>query len=255
MPVFGKYAEYYDLLYQDKKYSKEVDYVDRLIITYHPGSKTILDLGCGTGRHDFLLTEKGFSVTGVDSSKEMLSAAVNEKELMDHDDNRIEFHLGDVRRIRLDKSFDVVISLFDVMSYQTTNSDLLHAFETASSHLEKDGLFIFDCWYGPGVLSDPPTVRVKEIENERIILTRIAEPIMHPDKNLVDVRYHLFVRDKKSQQVEEIRETHTMRYLFKPEIEMIFENTGMDMVAFYEFMNDSLPDPSIWDVCFIGKKK
>ena len=222
MSVFGKYAKYYDLLYQDKNYSKEADYIDRLIKTYHPESKTILDLGCGTGRHDILLAEKGFFLTGVDSSKEMLSAAINEKESKGYDDNKIEFHLGDVRRIRLERSFDVVISLFDVMSYQTTNADLFNAFETASTHLEKDGLFIFDCWYGPGVLSDPPAVRVKKLENERIFLTRIAEPIMHPDKNLVDVRYHLFIRDKNSQQVEETRETHTMRYLFKPEIEMIF---------------------------------
>ena len=80
MSVFGKYAKYYDLLYQDKNYSKEADYIDRLIKTYHPESKTILDLGCGTGRHDILLAEKGFFLTGVDSSKEMLSAAINEKE-------------------------------------------------------------------------------------------------------------------------------------------------------------------------------
>jgi len=255
LKVFGDYGKYYDLIYQDKAYASECVYIERLIKKYSPHAKTILDLGCGTGRHDFLLTEKGFLLTGVDSSKEMLSAAMNEKELMDHDDNKIEFHLGDVRSIRLDKTFDVVISLFDVMSYQTTNSDLLNAFETASTHLEKDGIFIFDCWYGPGVLSDPPAVRVKELENERIILTRIAEPIMQPDRNLVDVRYHLFVRDKKSQRVEEIRETHTMRYLFRPEIEMIFENTGIEMIAFYEFMSDSLPGPGNWDVCFIGKKK
>jgi hypothetical protein len=75
MSVFGNYARYYDLLNKDKDYEKEADYVHGLIQRYAPGSKTILDLGCGTGRHDFLLAEKGYSVTGIDMSEQMLSIA------------------------------------------------------------------------------------------------------------------------------------------------------------------------------------
>jgi len=255
MKVFGDYGKFYDLIYQDKDYAAEADYIEMLIKKNAPHARKILDLGCGTGQHDMLLAKKGYSLTGVDLSEEMLSAAMDQKRIMGFDGSQVDFLLGDVSSIRLEKTFDVVISLFDVMSYQTSNSDLKNAFNTVSSHLEKDGIFIFDCWYGPGVLRDPPTVRVKELENDKIVLTRIAEPVMHPDRNLVDVCYHLFVRDKKTQKVVEIRETHTMRYLFKPEIEMIFENVGFEMIAFSEFMRDSLPGPSNWDVCFIGRKK
>ena len=255
MKIFGDYGRYYNFLYQDKNYAAEVDYIERLIKKHSFRAKTILDLGCGTGRHDLLLAKKGFSLTGVDLSNQMLAAANNQKEIMGLNNNRIKFHSGDVRSIRLEKTFDVVISLFDVISYQTTNSDLRNVFETISIHLKKKGIFIFDCWYGPGVLSDPPTVRVKKLENEKIFLTRIAEPTIHPDKNIVDVYYHLFVRDKKTQNVEEIRENHTMRYLFKPEIEMIFENLNLEIISFSEFLGDSLPKPDKWDVCFIGRKK
>jgi SAM-dependent methyltransferase len=255
MEVFGDYGKYYNLIYKDKDYASEVDYIERLIKKNSSLAKTIFNLGCGTGRHDILLAEKGFSLTGVDLSEEMLSAAMDQKGMMGYDNSQIEYFPGDVRSIRLEKTFDVVISLFDVMSYQTENSDLKRAFETAAIHLEEGGIFIFDCWYGPGVLSDPPTVRVKEFENENIILTRIANPIMHPDKNLVDVHYHLFVRDKTTRKVEEIRENHAMRYLFKPEIAMLFDNVGFEMISFSEFMRDSLPGPCTWDVCFIGRKK
>ena len=256
MKVFGDdYGKYYNLIYQDKAYDSECTYVDKLIKKYSPHAESILDLGCGTGSHDILLVERGFLLTGVDSSKEMLSSAMNNKKVMGYDDKKLKFHLGDIRCIRLEKTFDVVISLFDVLSYQTTNADLLNTFQTASIHLNKGGIFIFDCWYGPGVLNDLPTVRVKEIENEQLILTRIAEPKMHLDENIVDVSYHLFVRDKKTRHVEEFRETHIMRYLFKPEIEMISENTGIDIIAFHDFMSDSLPKPGNWDVCFLGKKR
>ncbi|MDY0130988.1 MAG: methyltransferase domain-containing protein, partial [Methanosarcina vacuolata] len=66
MNVFGDYSKYYNLLYKDKEYSKEVEYVVNLINKYNPNSKTILDLGCGTGRHDELFAKYGYSVCGID---------------------------------------------------------------------------------------------------------------------------------------------------------------------------------------------
>ena len=51
---------------------------------------------------------------------------------------------------------------------------------TAAKHLKPNGVFIFDFWYGPGVLTDPPVVRLKRLENEEIEVLRIAEPVMHP---------------------------------------------------------------------------
>ena len=55
MSVFKDYSNYYDLLYSDKDYEAEADYIDHLIQKNNPGAKTILNLGCGTGKHDFLL--------------------------------------------------------------------------------------------------------------------------------------------------------------------------------------------------------
>ncbi len=75
MNTFGDYSKYYNLLYKDKEYSKEVDYVSNLIKKYSPEAKTILDLGCGTGRHDELFIKHGFSVWGVDISEKMLEEA------------------------------------------------------------------------------------------------------------------------------------------------------------------------------------
>lgn len=74
MKVFGSYSNYYDLIYKDKDYSAEVYFIDSVIKKYAKGSvKTIFDLGCGTGSHAFLLAEKGYNVTGVDMSEDMLS--------------------------------------------------------------------------------------------------------------------------------------------------------------------------------------
>jgi ubiquinone/menaquinone biosynthesis C-methylase UbiE len=47
--VFQKYAEFYDALYSNKDYSKETDYLIALLGDL--SGKSILDIGCGTGRY------------------------------------------------------------------------------------------------------------------------------------------------------------------------------------------------------------
>jgi hypothetical protein len=132
--------------------------------------------------------------------------------------NRLSFQHGDVRTLRTGEQYDAVISLFHVMSYQTGNSDLDAAFETAYQHLSPGGLFFFDFWYGPAVLTQRPEVRVKRLESDDLKVTRVAEPVMHVNENVVDVNYSMFIQMKASGQLREIRETHAMRYLFLPEI-------------------------------------
>jgi len=249
MSPFGNYSRYYNLLYRDKDYAGEAAYIESLIHKYRPGAKTILDLGCGTGRHAALLAEKGFKVHGIDTSEEMLSAAMDSA-----DGEKLTFSREDIRTARLGVTYDVIISLFHVMSYQTGNEDLQNSFRTAYEHLEAGGVFIFDCWYGPAVLTDRPVPRMKRIENDAIEIIRLAEPIMHANENIVDVHYTLFVRDKNGGKVEELQETHRMRYLFKPEIELMLKQTGFVLEDCFEYITGKDPGYETWNVCFVARK-
>lgn len=254
MAVFGSYSRYYDLLYRDKDYRGEAAYVDSLIKRHKQGPQRILDLGCGTGRHDVFLSRLGHELTGVDLSQEMLEVAKAEAQRFEGPGRAPTFSQGDVRTLRLGKTFDVVVSLFHVMSYQTKNSDLLDALTTIKEHLQPGGLFVFDAWYGPAVLSDPPSVRVKRLENDEIAVTRLAEPVVHANDSLVDVNYHVFVKDKRSGAVEEIRETHTMRYLFLPEIKLACEKVGLALSEFRTWMAEGEPGVHSWNVVFLGTR-
>lgn len=252
--AFEEYAEYYDLFYRDKNYKSETDYVNSLIKQYCPGAKIILDLGCGTGRHDFHLVEKGYSVVGVDSSKNMLKVARNNMVKLNASKNNISFYSGDIRDFQSNKKFDVVLSLFHVMSYQITNDDLQKVFGTAAYHLKQNGIFIFDCWYGPGVLTDPPGISIKKMESGNYSYTRIGESIMHLNKNRVDVDYTVLIINKTSKKVKEIHECHSMRYLFQPEIESFIKNSNLELIASKKFMEEGQPGIADWNVCFIAKR-
>ncbi|WP_341999472.1 class I SAM-dependent methyltransferase [Chlorogloeopsis sp. ULAP02] len=256
MSVFGNYARYYDLLYRDKDYVGEALFIRRLIQNHASEAQDILELGCGTGNHAVLLAKEGYKVHGVDLSEEMLKKANSRlSQLPPELTSRLKFSHGDICQIRLNQTFDVVLSLFHVISYQTTNEDLLAAFATVKEHLKPGGIFIFDVWYGPAVLSDRPTIRVKRLEDEEISVTRIAEPAMYPNDNLVDVNYQVFIKDKDNGSVEELQETHRMRYLFKPELELLFNQFSLELIECREWMSNSEPGFNTWGVYFIARRQ
>lgn len=249
--VFADYARYYDLLYRDKDYAAEADYVARLIRRFHSKAQSILELGSGTGIHASLLAEKGFTVHGIERSPEMLARSLVLTEKMGVIHSRPVFSLGDIRKIRLNERFDAAIALFHVISYQTTNEDVTAVFETARHHLEPGGVFIFDVWYGPAVLTERPAVRIKRIADEKIEVTRLAEPELHPNENCVDVHYHVFVRDLATHAVVEFKEPHAMRYFFKPEIERIAGQARFQCLHVEEWLSGKAAGCDTWGVCFV----
>jgi SAM-dependent methyltransferase len=251
MSVFNDYANYYNLIYKDKNYHAEVDYVLDLINQYKPNSQSILNLGCGTGNHDFIFGNKGYKVTGVDLSQSMIDIANAKKQ----NEAQLDFLQGDIRTLKLNQTFDIVMSLFHVMSYQTINDDLSNAIKTAHAHLEKDGLFVFDCWYGPGVLTDRPSIRNKTFENADYFVNRLSTPIMYPNDNCVDVVFDVSITDKKTNQQYVLNEVHKMRYLFLPEIKLLLNQNGFELILSEEWLTKNELTYNSWNATFVARKK
>jgi SAM-dependent methyltransferase len=254
MSVFGSYSDYYDLLYQDKDYAAEAKHVNEVLQRYLPGGQSILELGCGTAAHAVHLIRNGYDIHGVDVSEAMLARAEKNKKNLDSSLSRcLSFSIGDIRNVRLGSTYDAVIALFHVISYLPKNEDIRAVLYTVRSHLRKDGIFIFDCWYGPAVLTERPEVRVKRFEDNKFRLTRIAEPTIKANENIVDVKYLLIAENKASKNVEMMQETHRMRYLFKPEIEMFFASAGIKLVGIFEWMTDHEPSFTSWNISAVGR--
>lgn len=254
MTVFGDYARWYELLYQDKDYVAEVEYVDNLIQLHNPKATTVLELGCGTGGHAIPLAEQGYHVCGVDLSQGMLNQATARRDLLPKDvASRLSFVRNDVRNLKFETRFDVIVSLFHVLSYQVENQDLDDTFASIAGHLNSDGIVIFDCWYGPGVLSDHPRTRVKHVHDGTTSVTRIAEPAMHPNTNTVEIGYNLFVDDQATGIITQVKERHTMRYLFTPEIQRLMAAAGLNMLGVYEWMTLQKPGLDSWNACYVAQ--
>lgn len=244
--VFNLYSRYYNLLYQDKDYVGEADYIKALLTRMGIAHGNLLEFGSGTGKHGSLLANRGYHVHGVERSAEMVAQAISV--------HGFTCEQGDIRTIQLNKTFDAVLSLFHVISYQITNASLNAVFTRAREHLKPGGLFIFDFWYSPAVYSQQPSVRIKRMGDDQVEIVRLAEPVIYPNQNRVDVSYTIFSRDLVGGGLETNNETHSMRHFSLPEIDLLAATNGFQLIGAEEFLTGKPADENTWGVCVILKK-
>jgi len=244
--TFGTYSRYCDLLYRDKDYAAEVNYINSLLKEHGLSGNELLEFGSGTGKHGRLLAEKGYNVTGIELSDSMVQKAQKT--------DGFTCHQGDIRTVSLGRSFDAVLALFHVVSYQTTNADVQAVFQCATEHLKKGGLFVFDVWYSPAVYNLNPETRVKRMTNDEVEVIRIAEPNILPNENKVDVNYTVLVKDKLNSENHTFSETHFMRHFSIPEMEHFAEINNLQVMKIEEYLTGNSPSEKTWGVCFVLRK-
>jgi len=243
------YAEYYNMMYQNKDYSEEAEYVARKITSLHSGKK-ILDIGCGTGRHAAELTKHGFTVHGIDRSEQMIAVA----KASHRENSSLSFSVDDAVSFEAEKEFDAVVSLFHVMSYLNANQELFQCFQHVYKALKTNGVFLFDFWYGPAVLIQKPEKRILKLENENNTIFRFAVPECCFEKDVVTVDYEMVCFSREGGKNITFTEKHPMRYFFLPELTFLLEQAGFTQIHFEEFQTGKVPSEKTWGVCAIAQK-
>src|SRR5699024_716321 len=122
-------------------YNKWVDFTEKIIKNHHIQVDNILDLGCGTGEITIRLAKKGYDISVIDLSTDMLSQAATKsiEEQLD-----VTWIHQDIRQFEGFTNLDLCISYCDVMNYITDKEDIKTAFQKVHEGLREGGLFIFD---------------------------------------------------------------------------------------------------------------
>lgn len=134
-------ARLYDQFMTAAPYDKWVELTEKIISSYQLQNPRIVDLGCGTGEITVKLKSKGFEITGVDASTDMLTIA--EQKASDNH-QRVQWIHQDLRELQGLSNFDLAISYCDVINYITSKSDIQIVFNNIAELLGDNGLFVFD---------------------------------------------------------------------------------------------------------------
>jgi len=177
---FSSLTPYYDAVYHRKNYTQEVLHIDALVKKHlRTKAPSLLDIGVGTGEHLVEFIRRGYKATGIDLSQQMLDIATKK---LSHENLSATLICADARSFQLHREFDVIVSLFHVLSYQISQLDVAQFFACAASHMNNNSVFVFDCWYGPGVQSLPPEDSVQKYSQDSTIITRHKHPVLMPKR-------------------------------------------------------------------------
>jgi SAM-dependent methyltransferase len=245
--VFAGYGKYYDLLYQDKDYEAECNIIEGLFKKYSPKPiSSVLDAACGTGGHAIPLASRGYRVTGFDASEAMIRRAKEKS-------HRVPFHVIDLRHFSIAEQFDACICMFAAMNYLTDTADIQTALANIRRHLKPKGLLIFDFWNGLAVLRILPETRVKTVSGEGMKIMRLVQPELDAMHHLCKSHYHLIVIHDGTV-VDEITETHIVRYFFPQEIIHYMDDAGFDTLHLSPFPDlEKRLDETAWNAIAVAQ--
>lgn len=160
--MFINSPELYDAIYHFKNYESECEHLRAFIEEAAPGTRTVLDVACGTGEHGKFL-KKHYAVDGLDINEDYLTAAraKNPSGTYTH---------GDMTDFTLGRTYDAVTCLFSAIGYVRTVERLELAVACMARHVRVGGVLIVEPWILPdnwkvGV----QTIHAGEIAGDKII--------------------------------------------------------------------------------------
>lgn len=135
--TYNWFARVYDELMDETLYEKWFNYT----ASYLPAHSTLLELGCGTGILGITLKERGYSISGLDLSEDMLSLAHNRQQ-----EEKVFFPLiqRDMKDLSELPNYEGIICYSDALCYMDNEEELLKVFKEVYAHLTSDGYFLFD---------------------------------------------------------------------------------------------------------------
>lgn len=139
MDAYTVLARCYDRLTADVGYETWADYVERHFRRQKQPVQSVVELGCGTGSLTRLLAQRGYAMTAVDLSPDMLAVADQKCEGLG-----VLFLCQDMSRLALLDRADAVIACLDSVNYVTRPAALRRTFQRVYRALTPGGLFLFD---------------------------------------------------------------------------------------------------------------
>ena len=225
-------SEEYELFGYPDSEQQDCDFLDDVFSSFSRNVHAILDIACGTGRHALEMARRGYQVTGVDLSQNMLDMAAHKAEQL-----KIPIALlqKDMSVLELTDEFDAAYILFNTICLLYRNDDLIRFFEGVHTALKSDGLFVIEVgnlWpiIAAGKLTN--TSFTGEEKRDGVLRKRSLEVVVGPYNSIMD---HIDEKQfwREGEALEPRQEVKTMRIFSYNEIDLLCRLTGFEILKLY----------------------
>ncbi len=226
----GFFAEFYDILHAGLKD------IDAYIEFAHKFGPDILELGSGTGRILIPLAKKGFNVTGIDFSDDMIKRCYDKLHGANSSlTDRITIVKQDVTKFELERKFDLIIAPCNMISHFTQTAQLINMLKRVIKHLKPNGVFILDI----SVPDIPFMVYINSIERifgfeHPLTGTRIVNRFVSTYDFVNQLEHNSIYLEEYGDKDELTRKancSNTLTYFFPRELRLILETSGLKVFA------------------------
>ena len=250
----GKFSDIYDLFYAHKTYTQEANFVQSLLARYgdQPTQK-ILELGCGTGNHSFLLEAFGHEILATDLSPDMIHKANKKAEAIE---STIKFAVQDMLELNQpERPFDSVICLFDSICYITDNTDFEGLLGRIHAHLRPGGLFIFEFWNAAAMINHLDPIRIKRLQHGNDEIVKISEARLDYQHQLYQVKYTLYEM-KSDGRCNTFTEMHINRYFQVQEMAYFLAKSFFQPIKWYAgYEEDEVITDDTWNILCVAQTR
>ena len=197
----------------------------------------VLELMCGQGRRALQLARAGYKVTAVDQSEDMLrfareKAAVRGKEVAE----RVQFVCGDVRKLRLQQQFALIICDDWSFAYMTSQEDQIRFLETVRAHLSAEGIaliIVFTPHFKltrDGALEKRTHSRTHHISERewRVVFTASHE---FDPLSQVETVWQRYVVEAPNEPTRRYEYPYYFRHTYRWELELLIRHAGLHAVT------------------------
>ena len=237
MEAYTKFAQVYDRFMDNVPYGEWADFYLKILKEAGIRDGILLDLGCGTGVVTELLAGQGYDMIGVDSSGEMLRAAMEKKERRNGSAPDILYLEQDMREFELYGTVRGILCVCDSLNYLLEEREILQTFRLVDNYLDPGGLFLFDfnTPYKYGTLIGEDT-----IAENREDCSFIWENTYDAGTGLNEYALTLFLRGEDGR-YERFEEFHYQRAYTVETVKKAAAEAGMDLIAVYDAFTRDAP--------------
>ncbi len=246
---YGVFAKYYDRLTENVDYDAYASRLDEIISSDDKKRRLLVDLGCGTGSLTLAMEKKGYDVTGIDLSCDMLSMAFNKK--IEASSNAI-FVNQDITEFSLPRKADAIICSLDVLNHLCDGEAVKSVFGCVSRYLAKGGIFVFD-------MNTP--YKHKNLLSDNAFIYDLGDAYItwqneyNEADGSVDITLDFFIEDEESGMYDRYSEQFSEQVYEQLEVEQMLTECGLELIAEFDGWSENKPHEETDRILYVTKRK